>query len=72
MGETNTLEWTPNFTLKWSDFQAENYNANAQPYYVLLDPNGGYEPLNGSASYHPDPKIFINWLNEGINKFQSL
>ena len=57
---------------KWSDFQAENYNANAQPYYVLLDPNGGYEPLNGSASYHPDPKIFINWLNEGINKFQSL
>lgn len=24
MGEINTLEWAPNFTLKWSDFQAES------------------------------------------------
>jgi hypothetical protein len=24
MGENTTLEWTPNFTLRWSDFQAES------------------------------------------------
>jgi hypothetical protein len=24
MGENTTLEWTPDFTLKWSDFQAES------------------------------------------------
>ena len=24
MGEKTTLEWTPNFTLSWSDFQAES------------------------------------------------
>ncbi|MGI4742064.1 MAG: thioredoxin family protein [Janthinobacterium lividum] len=26
---------------KWSDFQAARYNANSQPYYVLLDPATG-------------------------------
>ena len=61
-----------NSRIKFNMSNQDEDNANAQPYYVLLDPNGGYEPLNGSASYHPDPKIFINWLNEGINKFQSL
>jgi thiol:disulfide interchange protein DsbD len=57
---------------KWSDFQATNYNANAQPYYVLIDPNGSFEPLNGSAAYHPDASVFVDWLQDGIDRFKLL
>ena len=57
---------------KWSDFQATNYNANAQPFYVIIDPNGSFEPLNGSAAYHPDASVFVDWLQEGIDRFKLL
>jgi thiol:disulfide interchange protein DsbD len=55
---------------KWSDFQAANFNANAQPYYVILGHND-LKPLNGHAAYDPDVQKFIDWLDAGVAAFQA-
>ncbi|WP_167597156.1 protein-disulfide reductase DsbD family protein [Leeuwenhoekiella sp. ZYFB001] len=52
---------------KWSDFQIEKYQINAQPYYVLLNHNE-YE-LNTPVGYTPDVDEFEAWLEDGISKF---
>ena len=52
---------------KWSDFQIEKYQINAQPYYVLLDHNDN--ELNTPVGYTPDVNEFEAWLEEGISKF---
>lgn len=52
---------------KWSDFQIEKYNTNAQPYYVLLDHEG--ENLNPSIAYEPDIDSYFSWLKKGIGQF---
>ncbi len=54
---------------KWSEFQINKYKANAQPYYVLLDHKG--ENLNEYSAYNPDIEIYLSWLQEGIENFQS-
>ena len=54
---------------KWSYLQASKFGANAQPFYVLLD-NEGY-PLVKSYSYNEDLPAFINWLNEGLRKYNN-
>jgi thiol:disulfide interchange protein DsbD len=56
---------------KWSDFQASTYGANAQPYYVIIDPFGDWAPLNGFAAWDPDVQKFLNWLNTGIEEYNS-
>ncbi|MDT0690416.1 cytochrome c biogenesis protein CcdA [Salegentibacter sp. F188] len=53
---------------KWSDFQIRRFEANAQPFYVLLDPNG--EKLNEPAAYTPDPDKYYEWLQEGISAYK--
>lgn len=53
---------------KWSYLQVERYGTNAQPFYVLLDHNENV--LNGSAAYDSDPKVFQNFLEEGIKAFE--
>lgn len=55
---------------KWSDFQASTYGANAQPYYVIIDPFGDWTPMNGYAAWDPDVAKFLNWLNEGIAEYR--
>ncbi len=52
---------------KWSEFQIEKYQANAQPYYVLLDHKG--ENLNPYSAYNPDVEDYLTWLQEGIGNF---
>lgn len=52
---------------KWSDFQIEKYQINAQPYYVLLNHNDN--ELNTPVGYTPDVDEFEAWLEEGISKF---
>lgn len=52
---------------KWSDFQIEKYQANAQPYYIVLDHEGNN--LNNPVGYTPDKDEYLNWLTEGINNF---
>ncbi|KRO68726.1 MAG: hypothetical protein ABR88_07175 [Cryomorphaceae bacterium BACL7 MAG-120322-bin74] len=54
---------------KWSDFQAITFAANAQPYYVIIDPHGDWTPLNGHAAWDPDVAKFRQWLKEGIAEF---
>ncbi|WP_370174250.1 protein-disulfide reductase DsbD family protein [Leeuwenhoekiella palythoae] len=52
---------------KWSDFQIEKYQINAQPYYVLLNHNE--DKLNTPVGYTPDVDEFEAWLEDGISKF---
>jgi thiol:disulfide interchange protein DsbD len=52
---------------KWGDLQAQYFNANAQPYYVLMDPAvEAPNALNGHTAYDPDPAVFLNWLDAGL------
>jgi len=53
---------------KWSDFQAEKYKANAQPYYVLigLEENNLIDPVG----YTSDIEEYNIWLKTGIANFK--
>lgn len=52
---------------KWSDFQIEKYQANAQPYYIVLDNEGN--SLNTPVGYTPEVTEYQNWLEEGIKNY---
>lgn len=56
---------------KWSDFQIEHYQSNSQPQYVIIGHNS-MEPLNGSTAYDPNVSKYLNWLREGISRFEEL
>ncbi len=53
---------------KWSDFQIEKYQANAQPYYIVLDNEGNN--LNEPVGYTPDVDTYKQWLENGINAYK--
>ena len=53
---------------KWSDFQIKEYQANAQPYYVLMDLQE--QNLNTPIGYTPDAEKYKNWLNDGLDNFK--
>lgn len=53
---------------KWSDFQIKQYQANAQPYYVLMDLNE--KNLIDPIGYTPDIDEYKEWLLEGIEAFK--
>lgn len=55
---------------KWSEFQVRHFNSNSQPQYVLLD-HESMQPLNGTTAYDPDIEKYLDWLNEGIDKFEA-
>src|SRR5690606_30757488 len=52
---------------EWSDFQIEKYQANAQPYYIVLDNEGN--SLNTPVGYTPEVSEYENWLEEGITNY---
>jgi len=52
---------------KWSDFEASKFNANSQPYYVMLDNNGNILVPPQGANYHVDD--FIAYLQSGVTAF---
>jgi thioredoxin-related protein len=52
---------------KWSDLQASRFNANSQPFYVLLDTKGDLLVQPQGANY--DPKSFTNYLDSGLDAF---
>ncbi|MDX5327013.1 MAG: thioredoxin family protein [Bacteroidota bacterium] len=54
---------------KWSEFQAVNFKANSQPYYVILG-HENLEPLHESAAYDPDIEKFIDWMDRGVGLFE--
>ena len=54
---------------KWSYFQAEKYQTNTQPQYILID-NKEQMLTSVTAHYDPDINKYISWLDEGINEFK--
>jgi thiol:disulfide interchange protein DsbD len=57
---------------KWGDLQAQYFNANAQPYYVLMDPAvEAPTAINGHTAYDPNPSVFLNWLDAGLKSFNA-
>ncbi|MBO7045967.1 MAG: thiol:disulfide interchange protein, partial [Prevotella sp.] len=54
---------------KWSYLQSKKFGANAQPFYVILDPATG-RPLSGSRAYDEDIQKYIGFLKEGLAKYQ--
>jgi thiol:disulfide interchange protein DsbD len=53
---------------KWSYLQSHKFGANAQPFYVMLDPATG-KPLSGSRAYDEDIDKYLEFLAEGISKY---
>ena len=66
-GKTRTLKTVGD---KWSYLQRYKFGANAQPYYVLLDPNGN--PLAPSYSFNENVFDYIDFLNLGLRNFKKL
>jgi thiol:disulfide interchange protein len=54
---------------KWSDLQASRFNANSQPFYVLLDTNGNLLVQPQGADY--DPVSFTKYLDSGLEAFKN-
>ena len=54
---------------KWSEFQVRHYNTNSQPQYIILN-HESMEPLNGSTAYDPDIDKYLQWLEQGISRFE--
>ncbi len=54
---------------KWSEYQACTFNTNSQPYYVLMTP--GEKILNDPRGYTPDKERYIQFLQEGLDKFKN-
>ncbi|MFT5750357.1 MAG: thioredoxin-related protein, partial [Ancylomarina sp.] len=54
---------------KNANYQIEQYNVNAQPYYVLMDNEG--QTLHTPRAYDLDVDAFIKFLDEGIKNFKN-
>jgi thiol:disulfide interchange protein len=53
---------------KWSAFQAENFIASSQPWYVLLSPDE--KLLTPPVGYTPDKEGYASWLECGLEAFK--
>jgi len=51
---------------KWAYFQANSFNNNSQPWYVLLSPDGK-TLLNNPVGYTPDQKEYADFLRCGLD-----
>ncbi|MFA8450868.1 MAG: cytochrome c biogenesis protein CcdA [Bacteroidales bacterium] len=52
-----------------ADFQITKYGVNAQPYYVLVSPNG--ELLAKPRAYDLNVQAFVEWLDCGLEYFNA-
>ena len=53
---------------KFSAMQADQYNKNSQPYYILLDNHG--KILAKPRGNTPDPKLYAKYLDEGLCRYK--
>lgn len=53
---------------KNSDLQITKFKANAQPYYVIMNPDGTVL-TNENFAFDPNATKFLEFLNEGISNF---
>lgn len=49
---------------RWSYLQRYKFGANAQPFYVLISPDG--TPLAPSYSFNEDVNSYVEWLKSGL------
>ena len=54
---------------KWSYLQSHKFGANAQPFYVALDPTTG-KPLTGSYAFNEDISAYLEFLNQGLKNYR--
>ena len=54
---------------KWSYLQSHKFGANAQPFYVLLDPVTA-RPLCGSRAYDEDISAYLDFLANGLQRYR--
>ena len=47
------------------DFEIRQYNFNAQPLYVIIDPANDAAPLLKPIAYTPDAQAFTSFLEAG-------
>ncbi|SHK39517.1 protein-disulfide reductase DsbD family protein [Hymenobacter psychrotolerans] len=72
---TSTFDNKEKTTLgkKNADLQLSGFNVNAQPYYVLLDPNAPADlqhVLTTPIAYEPDVEAFVKFLDNGLARFR--
>ena len=67
-GNTKTLRTVG---AKWSYLQSHKFGANAQPYYVILDPATA-RPLSGSRAYDEDIPAYLQFLNGGLERYREI
>ncbi|MCR5240187.1 MAG: thioredoxin family protein [Prevotella sp.] len=65
-GQTKTLRTVG---AKWSYLQSHKFGANAQPFYVMVDPVTG-KPLAASRAYDEDVSGYVNFLEEGLASYR--
>jgi thiol:disulfide interchange protein DsbD len=53
---------------KWATFQAENFNAVAQPQYAIISTDE--KALTKTKAYTPNPREFAQWLRCGLDAFK--
>jgi thiol:disulfide interchange protein len=53
---------------KWSNLQASKFQANSQPFYVLLNNNGDLLVPPGGADY--DPVNYLRFLDSGLQAYK--
>jgi thiol:disulfide interchange protein len=61
---------------KWSDFEASRFNANSQPYYVLLDSDGNKLVGENGQVIEPSPANYnvdeyLKFLESGITAYKN-
>ena len=56
------------FGEKWQALQQIKFGSESQPYQVILTPKG--DPLSSAYGYSIDIKQYINFLNNGLNRFK--
>jgi thiol:disulfide interchange protein len=56
---------------KWSYLQTSKFQANSQPFYVLLDPNNE-QPLVSPQGADYDPVNYLKFLDTGLAAFRKL
>lgn len=61
---------------KWSDLEASRFNANSQPFYILLDSDGNMLADKNGKTIPPSPadydvNSYLKFLDSGITAYQS-
>ena len=65
-GEVKTLRTVG---AKWSYLQSTKFGANAQPFYVIINPTTG-KPLSASRAYNEDIPAYIDFLKKGLETYK--